>query len=548
MPATNDSSQLSSGRRLFRERAWRDAHEALTAADATAPLAVEDLWLLASASNLCGREDAARAALERIYKHRADTEPNEAARAAFWIGFRLMHLGEVSRAQGWIARTERCLERIATPSVVSGYLELPRVRALLGAGKLAEALEAAERAGQVAARFGDADLAAFACNLRGRIRIRLGELATGLKLLDEAMLAALGDELSPLITGLVYCAAIDSCQAVFELGRARSWTSALKMWCDAQPQLSTFTGACLVCRSEILEVSGDWASALGEAQLAAKVYTESLGESAAGQALYRQAEIHRLRGELAEAEARYVEASDRGWDPQPGLSLLRLAQGRADAAIQGLRRALAVAPSTPARAKLLVALVDVAVESAAVAEARAASVELSGIAETFGTEMLGALAQKAQGTVMLAEGNPSAAASALRNAFESFRRLDAPHHAARARFVLGCAYQALGDEEGALLEAQAARQCFQKLGAATDLRALQELLSRARGPANGCGLTPRELEVLRLVASGKTNKLIAQHLQLSEKTVDRHVSNILTKLDLPSRSAATAYAYEKKLI
>lgn len=541
-------SELERGRASFQQRAWLDAHEALTSADAQAPLTTEDLWRLATASNLSGREHAARAALERIYHALVDTDPAAAAKAAFWIGFRLLHLGEASRGQGWLARAERCVERAAEPCVIQGYLELAQVRVLFGAGKYVEAFEAAQRAVDVADRFGDVDLGAFARNLQGRIRIRQGQLQVGLKLHDEVMLAATGGELSPIITGLVYCAAIDSCQAVFELERVRDWTQALRSWCDAQPQLQTFTGACLVCRSEILEVGGQWPEALAEAQHAAKLYLESLGATAAGEAFYRQAEIHRLRGELEDAEARYVDASSSGRDPQPGLSRLRLAQGRTDAALQALRRALSGASLAAARAKLLPALVEAALAGSAIGEARSAADELAQLAELFATDMLRAIALRARGAVELEEGDARAAAASLREAFGLLQHLNAPYHAAQARLLLACAYQALGDPEGAMLEAQAARSCFVQLGALTDLRALDALLARPAPAPGSCGLSPRELEVLRLVASGKTNKLIAQELCLSEKTVDRHVSNILTKLDVPSRAAATARAYESKLI
>jgi DNA-binding CsgD family transcriptional regulator len=304
----------------------------------------------------------------------------------------------------------------------------------------------------------------------------------------------------------------------------------------------------MVCRSEILEVGGKWPEALYEAQHAAKIYLESLGAFAAGEAFYRQAEIHRLRGELDEAEARYVDASQSGRDPQPGLSLLRLAQGRTDAALQALRRALSSTTQAAGRAKLLPALVDVALAAGVTAEARSASDELGQVAELFGTDMLQALAFKARGAVELAEGDAASATTSLREAFALLQRLNAPYHAAQARVLLGCAYQALGDTDGAMLEVQAARGCCQQLGAVSDLRALDALLGRAAPQPNACGLSARELEVLRLVASGKTNKLIAQELSLSEKTVDRHVSNILTKLDVPSRAAATAHAYENKLI
>lgn len=542
------SPELRRGRELFVQRAWLDAHEALTSADQLAPLELEDLWRLAWAASLCGRESVSFEVFERIYQARVDDDPRTAFRAAFWLGFRLTHLSEPSRAQGWLGRAERCLARLSQPCVESGYMEIPRVRAHFFAGRYAEALELATRAAELGSSLGDRDLGTFARNLQGRILLRQGAREAGLKLLDEAMLAVTAGELAPGITGIIYCSAIESCQAVYALDRMREWTEALRGWCDSQPQLRAFSGACLVSRAEVLELAGKWPEALEEARRAEVDLFDLAGARASAEAIYRQAEIHRLRGELAEAEARYVAASESGRDPQPGLALLRLAQGRGDAATQALRRALASATLPLARAKLLPALVESLLAAGEVAEARGAVSELEQIASTFGAEALGAVAARARGALELVGGEPAAAVAPLRQAFEVLQQLGAPYLAAQVRALLACAYQALDDEDGAQLEMAAARGTFERLGAQTELSLLQARLEHTTAKPSVAGLSARELEVLRLVASGKTNKLIAAQLCLSEKTVDRHVSNILAKLNVPSRSAATAFAYENKLV
>lgn len=543
----NRAARLQQARELFAARAWLDAHEAFSEADALAQLALDDLWQMAWAASLCGREPAGFATLERIYQGSVEAQPLVALRAAFWIGFRLVHTQEASRGQGWLARAERCSERAPGPCVEQGYLCLPRVRAHFAAGRYAEAMREATSAAELGERFGDADLTTFARNLQGRILIRQGSLEAGLKLLDEAMLAVTTFQLSPALTGLIYCSAIDSCQSVFALGRVREWTESLRGWCEAQPQLQSFTGACMVCRAEVMEIGGAWPEALAEARRAVERLQGSLGAHAAGEALYREGEIHRLRGELEQAEARFREASQVGRDPQPGLSLLRLAQGRADAAVQALRRASAAASAPLARVKLLPALVEILLANKAVTEARAAATELEQIAATFGAEPLNALAARARGAVELAEGSAQLALQSLRPAFGVMQQLEAPYLTAQTRVLLACACQALGDEDTAALEIAAARAAFAKLGALTDVTAIDALVARAAGPG-AFGLSARELEVLRLVASGKTNRLIASELCLSEKTVDRHVSNIFHKLSVPSRAAATAFAYENKLV
>ena len=548
-PLTAEQSpELRRGRELFAQKAWLDAHDALVRADELAPLELEDLWRLAWAASLCGRGPLSFAAFERIYQTRIDDDPRTAFRAAFWLGFRLIHMNEASRGQGWLARAERCLDRLPAPCIESGYMEIPRVRAHFYAGRYDEALELATRAAELGSRLGDRDLASFARNLQGRTLLRQGAREAGLKLLDEAMLAVTDGELAPNITGLIYCSAIESCQAVFALDRVREWTDSLRGWCDAQPQLRVFTGACMVSRSEVLELAGQWPEALEEARRAAKDLLEAVGPHATGEALYRQAEIHRLRGELADAEARYGDASQNGRDPQPGLALLRLAQGRTDAAAQALRRAVSAATQPLARAKLLPALIDSLLAVGEVEEARGAVTELEQIATTFGAEALAAIAARARGALSLVAGDPAAAVAPLRKSFDVLQALGVPYLAAQARALLACAYQALDDEDGARLEATAARSVFEQLGALTDLQAIDARLGQPSVKPSVGGLSTRELEVLRLVASGKTNKLIAAQLCLSEKTVDRHVSNILAKLAVPSRAAATAFAYENGLI
>lgn len=544
-----EAPELVLARRHYAEKAWREAHEALCQVDAREPLGLDDLWRLVWSANLSGRDDVGLATLERIYHAHAEAAaPQPAARAAFWIGFRISRLGETSRAAAWLARAEQAVERGGQDCVEQGYLQIPRIRKYFNAGELPAALDAATQAAAVAERFGDRDLKAFALNLQGRIKLRQGELVTGLQLLDEAMLEVTSGELSPIITALAYCAAIDSCQGVYAIERVREWTESLRGWCEAQPQLLSFTGECLVKRAEIMELAGHWDEALSEAQRAAARYVAWLGPNAAGEAIYRQGEVHRVRGDFEQAEERYREASQSGRDPQPGLALLRLAQGKHELGLQALRRAELAAQDPIQRARLLPALIEALLATSKTDEARAASRELDGIASKFGTEVMVALAGRVRGAVELAEGDAASASVSLRDAFAVFQRLGAPYLAARVRAQLACAFQALGDEDGALFEIEAARRAFEQLGAKADAAAIDALRARAAAPPGAHGLSARELEVLRLVCSGKTNKLIAVELCLSEKTVDRHVSNILTKLDLPSRAAATAFAYENRLI
>ena len=384
----------------------------------------------------------------------------------------------------------------------------------------------------------------FARLCRGYALILQGRVAEGMALLDEAMVSVTADEVAPILAGIAYCQVIALCQAVFDLRRAREWTDALTRWCDSQPDLVPFRGNCLVHRCEIFQLQGAWTEAFDSARRACELLAGPPAWDVLGSAYYQLAEIQRLRGELAEAEDSYRQASQAGRDPEPGLSLLRLAQGRVDVALPAIRRALDEAEDPLARARLLPACVEIMLEAEDVAAARAAADELSEIAAQFAAPYLNALATEASGAVLLAEGDPRAALAKLRAAHRSWRDLEAPHQAARVRLLIAVACRELRDGASAELEFEAARSALEELGAASEL----ERLARVSGSPRPGGLSRRECEVLTLVAAGKTNRAIATELFISEKTVARHVSNIFTKLGLSSRSEATAYAYKHRLV
>jgi ATP/maltotriose-dependent transcriptional regulator MalT len=294
-----------------------------------------------------------------------------------------------------------------------------------------------------------------------------------------------------------------------------------------------------------MQVDGAWPDALQEARRAGERFAQVLNQVAVGESFYRQGEIHRLRGERAAAEEAYREASRCGWEPQPGLALLRLAQGDSDAAAAAIRRVVGETGDPLKRAGLLPAYVEIMLALGDLEEARSASRELEEITEGHRSGMLSATVAHARGAVALADGDAWAALVALRHACRVWRELGAPYEAARVRVLVGLACRQLGDEDAGEMELDGARRVFRELGAELDL-ARAERLSRA--PRTAGGLSPREVEVLRLVATGSTNRAIADELVISEKTVARHVSNIFTKLRLSSRSAVTAYAYEHDLV
>jgi DNA-binding CsgD family transcriptional regulator len=540
--------ELERGRECYGRRAWADAHRWLALADQAAPLGGDDLELLAMAAYLIGRDDDYLRALDRAHQAYLDAgEGLRAVRCAFWLGLRFMFRGETGRATGWLARAQRLLGRGNYDCVEHGYLLLPVVEQHLGAGDSEAAYATAAAAAEIGDRFGDADLIACARHLQGRVLVQRGQVGQGLALLDEAMVAVTAGELSPLMTGLIYCSVIECCQQVYASARAREWTDALAQWCEAQPEMVAFTGTCLVHRAEIMQLHGAWRDALEEAGRACERCVLAAHPQAAAAAFYQRAEVHRLRGEFAAAEEAYRSASQWGWDPQPGLALLRVAQGRTGAGAAAIRRAANATADRLQRARLLPAYIEIMLAMGDIGAARGACRELEEIAETFDTDVLGAFAAHARGAVELAEGNAGAALGPLRHARQVWQQVEAPYLVARARVLVGLACRALGDDDGAGLELDAATAVFKQLGAVPDLVRIDSLTEQSAS-GHACRLTRRERQVLRLVAAGKTNKAIAAELFLSEKTIDRHVSNILTKLDVPSRAAATAHAYEQKLI
>jgi DNA-binding NarL/FixJ family response regulator len=531
-------------RAAFERRTWGEAFDQLTAANSEGQLDAEDLERLAVAAYMVGRDEACEEAW--IAAHHAwlrDGEAEHAARCALSQALGLFFRGDLAPAMGWVARGGRLLEDARQESVEQAWLRLLTALPRLFEGD-ADAYSSFVEAGEVAERLADPDATMFARLCRGYALILQGRIAEGMALLDEAMVSVTTGEVAPILTGIAYCQVIALCQRVFDLRRAREWTEALTRWCDSQPDLAPFRGHCLVHRCEIFQLQGAWTEAFDTARHACELLAGPPAWDVLGSAYYQLAEIQRLRGEFAGAEDSYRHASHAGRDPEPGLSLLRLAQGRVDLALSAMRRALDEAEDPIARSRLLPALVEIMLAAEDVTVARTAADELAAIAAQFDAPYLNALATEASGAVQLAEGDPPAALAMLRAAHRLWRELDAPHRAARVRLLVALACMDLGDGASAELELEAAARVLEELGARPDL----ERLARIAGSPRPGGLSRRESEVLMLVAAGKTNRAIATELFISERTVARHVSNIFTKLGLSSRAQATAYAYKHGLV
>jgi DNA-binding CsgD family transcriptional regulator len=541
-----DVDELTVARDAFARNAWKAAYDGFQAADRRQTLDLDDLERLAVAAHLLGHVEDTTRAWERA--HQAAVAHGQIARAvrhAFHLSMGYGLRGEFAQAGAWLSRGAGMLDAAGLDVVERGYLMIPIALGTLDGGDPAGALALFEAAAALADRFGDTDLATFGRLGRGQCLISMGETARGVAYLDEAMLAVTTGDVSPTEVGTVYCAAIEAFNEVFDLRRAQEWTVALSDWCDSQPDLVPFRGRCLVFRTELMQLHGQWPDAEAEAQRAYDWLARPPVEPAIGEAHYQRAELLRLRGDHALAEVDYREANRWGRRPEPGLALLRLAQGDGPAAAASIRRAVDET-SGFGRARLLDPFVQIMLATGDPASARTAADELSDLAVRSGAALLSAMAARADGAVRLATGDPRDALAVLRRAWEQWHGLDAPYEAARTRMAIGFACRALGDADTADLEFDAARDVFRRLGAAPDLAVVDDLLDR-RSSIPG-GLSARELEVLGFVARGMTNREIAANLGISQRTVDRHVSNMFVKLDLTTRAAATAYAYEHHLV
>jgi ATP/maltotriose-dependent transcriptional regulator MalT len=535
---------LQQGRDAYARSAWAEAHESLAQADELDPLGAEDLVLLSTSAFMLGREDESMEILERACQRFAEAgERRPAARCAFWVGIQLLLRGEMGPATGWLGRAHRLLEGEGE-CAEQGYLLMPVAFQHDAEGDLDGACATTAAAAEIGERFGDKDLFALAIHTQGEFLVRGGKVREGLGLLDESMVAVMEGGSSPIVTGIVYCGVILACEQVFDVRRAREWTGVLTRWCEQQPDLLAFTGRCLVHRAEILRLQGDWADALAETERADRRLEKAMNQAAAARSCYLRGEVHRLRGEFAEAEEEYRKASALGAEPQPGLALMRLAQGNRDAAAASIRRVVGETSDRLRRGALLPAFAEIVLLAGELDEARAACRELEEISEECDSELLRAMLASTRGAVALAAGETADALVSLRSASRAWSELEAPYEAARARVLVGCACRELGDEEAFGLELAAARGVFEELGAEPDVSAVDSLTGAAAGTH---GLTARELEVLRLIAAGRSNREIAAALVISEHTVARHVQNIFRKLDVSSRTAASAFAYEHDL-
>ena len=536
--------ELVRAREAFDRRNWVAAYEGLSAPGGDA-LQAADFADLATAAFLVGRHNDCIQALQRAHQAHLDAGDQQAAvRSAFWLAMTLTDRGEYAVASGWISRAERLLETFEQDTVEHGYVLFFRMLGHILGGDPVTGLDEAAVLTSYGRRFGDGDLLAAGLMAQGRCLLYLGRVPEGVRLLDEAMVGVTTGEVSPIFAGHTYCSLIEACQEISDFDRVAQWTTALTTWCGAQVGLVPFTGQCAVHRAQVMRVRGAFDQAIAELDRAADRYVAAGTPAAAGLAFAEKGELLRIRGEYAAAEKAFAQAVGLGHDPQPAHALLSVALGRIDSACAAVRRVLGEPRDPIHRSQVLPGAVEVLVAGNDLAGARPLVAELEAVGDAFDSSSLQAMAGYAVGALALAEDRSEDALKALRAALQRWRGLGWPYETARTQVLVGRALRELGDEESAAAELGAAARDLAALGATPAAHEVDRLLGPAPLPG---GLTAREAEVLRLVASGRSNPDIAAALFLSEKTVARHLSNIFRKLDVSSRTAAAAYAFEHGL-
>lgn len=446
---------------------WGEAFDFLKQADEHGLLERADLDSFGASAWWLGRLGTAIEVRERAYSaHLKAGDKPRAAMAALMLANDYSHRLQSSMASGWVGSAERLLAGIPH-SPEHGYLARARLNGALSRGDLDKALRHADAILEVGERLGDRNLEALGLQDKGRVLVARGDVSEGLALLDEAMVAAVGGELEPYPTAVIYCNVTVACQDLTDYRRAAEFSEAARRWCDRQA-ISGFPGMCRVRRAEVTALRGAWGDAEAEARQAC-VELSDFCLDYAGEGFYQIGEIRLRVGDLEAAEEAFRQAHELGRAPVPGLALLRLAQGKPQAGIALLRGALEDASRTRlGRARVLPALAELAVAHGDLETAEVATAEMEQIADDFGTHALRAAASTARGELLLRGGDQVAAIATLERARRLWHETDAPYETARARVLLAEAHRAIGDADAAALELRAAVATFERLGGQPD--------------------------------------------------------------------------------
>jgi class 3 adenylate cyclase len=479
-----DTVSLDRARQALEDHAWQDALDGFARIDAAEGLAGEDLERLADAARWSVRPQDSLEALERAYAaYSGDGNERRAAYVALNLASEYSDRLQPAIAQGWFRRASRLLEPLPE-GVEHGYRELALARACLDQGALEDTMRHATAVLDIGTRFANRDLQAYGLILQGRVLISKAQVEHGLSLIDEAAVAAVGGELTPYTTGVIYCLTILVCRDLADYRRAGEWTEAASRWCERQA-IGGFPGICRVHRAEIMRLRGAWSEAEDEARRSTEELMAFGKLGVAGSGFYEIGEVRLRIGDLDAAEEAFSQAHQLGHEPQPGMALLQLARGRTVAARSSIGAAVADESEPLARARLIPAQVEIALAVHDVEDAREAAEELRDIASTYDAPVLHASAHQALGTVLISEGDAVAAVAELRRTVRHWSDTDLPFETAQARRWLAVAYRSGGDEASALLELRAAEATFRRLGAALEAERCADMIHAGEERATG---------------------------------------------------------------
>ncbi|HJQ96508.1 MAG TPA: adenylate/guanylate cyclase domain-containing protein [Acidimicrobiia bacterium] len=470
---------LADARAALERREWNQSFDLFTQVDAIEGLSPTDLETLAGVAWFSGKGAESLQLTERAFHaHVAAAEKVRAAYLAFELAKQYGYRAKNSIAAAWLRKGEQLL-RDEPEGYAHGYEQLVLGYLAHARGETDAAMALAERAVDVGSEFGDADLRAEALTLLGRIRIATGATAEGFANLEEAAAAAVSGELSPFNAGVTYCLIISACRDLTDYQRASEWTAETERWCETQA-VTGFPGVCRVHRAEVVALQGGWERAEAELEKATEELKAYEAIPPMGDGFYALGEIKRRRGDLAGAEAALQRAHDLGHSPYPALALIRLAQGKVNAATQSINSAVADENwDQVARSRLLPAQVEILVAASDLTNARLAAEDFDRLVAPRASPALRAAADEAWGRILLAEGEAAEASRRLRSAIKNWREVKAPYEVAVDRVLLAAALRAVGDHDGADLELEAARKTFGELGAQHDLVATERLINSA---------------------------------------------------------------------
>jgi class 3 adenylate cyclase len=495
---------IESARDALKRHEWRDAYDALTEVDRAGSLSAEGLALLASAAYWTAHPDETVDDLERAYNaYLEEGDHASAAMMAFRVGEQHGMRMALPQAMGWAARAQHLgEENPAWP--VHGWLTWMRGLLAWFQADFDAAIAYYDESARMATGSGDRDLYWMSIHDKGHALCLLARVEEGMTLLDEAMAAVVGGELGPDAAGYVYCGMIGACSKLGDYGRASEWTEATLRWCERE-SVPAFPGICRIHKAELMRLRGSLTKAEEEARLACEELPLFNLFSGLGPANYEIGEVRRRLGDFRGAEEAYAQAHEFGYNPQPGLSLLWLAQGKVDAAAAGIRQALDGASGNRClQLRLLAAHVEVALAAGDLGTAASAADELESIVGRYKAPALHALVTCVRGAVLLGEGKADEALLPLRRARQSWQEVEAPYEVAEVRVLLGRALQAIGDTEAAALELKAARAAFERLGT----RPAAELASRLLGDLATPGAPDRATRAFMFTDIVKSTDLV----------------------------------------